>query len=135
MPHLIIEYSANIEDRIDLPGLIDKLHNAAAETGVFPLKGIRTRAARREYYRIADGHADNGFVHVVTRIRHGRPMDVRKKACATLFDVLCTHLEDHYDNAPIGISFEMQEIDPVLSFKKNNLNEYIEARARESAHE
>ena len=47
VPHLIVEYSGNIEDQMDLAGLLDKLHEAAAESGIFPLGGLRTRAERR----------------------------------------------------------------------------------------
>ena len=54
MPHLIVEYSANIEDQIALDALLDKLHTCAAGTGVFPLGGLRVRARRADAYRIAD---------------------------------------------------------------------------------
>ena len=54
MPHLIVEYSANIENEIALDELLDKLHARALETGVFPLGGLRVRAHRAEKFRIAD---------------------------------------------------------------------------------
>ena len=62
MPHLIVEYSANIEDQIALDALLDKLHTCALGTGVFPLGGLRVRAHRADAYRIADLSPDNGFV-------------------------------------------------------------------------
>lgn len=128
MPHLIVEYSANLDPRLDLDHLLESLHAAAAGTGVFPLGGIRTRAARREHYRIADGDPGNAFVHVVARIRHGRPLDVRQRAGQALFDALCTALAPIYDAQPLGISLEVQEIDPDVSFKQNNLHEYVARR-------
>ena len=42
MPHLIVEYSANLEPALDIRGLVEALHEAALETGVFPIGGIRT---------------------------------------------------------------------------------------------
>ena len=48
MPHLIIEYSANIEDQIALDALLDKLHSCALGTGVFPIGGLRVRAHRAD---------------------------------------------------------------------------------------
>ena len=71
MPHLIVEYSANLEPALDIATLVEALHEAALETGVFPIGGMRTRAARRDLYRIADGHADNAFIHVQARIGAG----------------------------------------------------------------
>lgn len=47
MPHVVVEYSANIRDRIDLPRLIETLHATAIATGVSPEGGTRTRAAER----------------------------------------------------------------------------------------
>ena len=47
MPHLILEYSANLEADIDIRKLITVVHEAALKTGVFPRGGCRTRAARR----------------------------------------------------------------------------------------
>ncbi|HVL59499.1 MAG TPA: 5-carboxymethyl-2-hydroxymuconate Delta-isomerase [Burkholderiaceae bacterium] len=129
MPHIVIEYSSNLHDRIGLNSLMETLHETAIATGVFPRGGARTRACERTRYRIADGHPDNGFVHVVLRIGHGRDPQTKQRAGQTVFDALCAHLKPLYDAAPLAISFEIQEIDPVLNFKQNNLHEYLKARA------
>ena len=92
LPHLIVEYSANIEDQIGLDALLDKLHTSALATGVFPLGGLRVRAHRTDHYRIADKAAENGFVHVTAMIGHGRPLDVQQRAGEQLFAALTEHL-------------------------------------------
>ena len=132
MPHLIIEYSANIEDRISLDALLDKLHTCALGTGVFPIGGLRIRAHRADAYRIADLAADNGFVHVTALIGHGRPLDVQQRAAEELFAVLTKHLGALYDNSPLALSLNVQEFHPVLNFKKNNLHEYVKRRGPRS---
>ena len=128
MPHLIIEYSANIEDRIALDELLDKLHMCALGTGVFPLGGLRVRAHRTDAYRIADKAAENGFVHVTALIGHGRPLDVQQQAGEQLFAALTAHLDSLYATSPLAISLNVQEFHPVLNFKKNNLHEYVKRR-------
>lgn len=128
MPHLIVEYSANIEDQIALDDLLDKLHTTALGTGVFPLGGLRVRAHRTQAYRIADKAPDNGFVHVTALIGHGRPLDVQQRAGEQLFATLTQHLEPLYARSPLAISLNMQEFHPVLNFKKNNLHEYVKRR-------
>ena len=35
MPHFILEYSANLNDDLDLDGLFGALHETAMDTGVF----------------------------------------------------------------------------------------------------
>ena len=128
MPHLIVEYSANIEEQIALDALLDKLHTCALGTGVFPLGGLRVRAHRADHFRIADKAPDNGFVHVTALIGHGRPLDVQQRAAEELFAVLTKHLEPLYDKSPLALSLNVQEFHPVLNFKKNNLHEYVKRR-------
>jgi 5-carboxymethyl-2-hydroxymuconate isomerase len=133
MPHLIVEYSANLERDIDVSHLLAALHAAALETGVFPIGGIRTRAARREVYAIADSHADNGFIHVQARIGTGRSPEVRQKAAEHIFAALKTATAGVFAERPLGLTFEIVEIDPVGSLKHNNLHEIVEARRKGSA--
>ena len=133
MPHLIVEYSANIEAKIELEALLDKLRDSALQTGVFPLGGLRVRAHRMEHYRIADCHADNGYVHVTAWIGHGRPLDVRERAGEQLFATLRAHLDELFQRSPLAISFNIQEFHPVLNYKQNNLHEYVLARQTEAA--
>ena len=128
MPHLIVEYSANIEDQIALDALLDKLHSCALRTGVFPIGGLRVRAHRADAYRIADLAPDNGFVHVTAIIGHGRPLDVQQRAGEELLAALTEHLEPLYGRSPLAISLNVQESHPVLNFKKNNLHEYVKKR-------
>jgi 5-carboxymethyl-2-hydroxymuconate isomerase len=57
------------------------------------------------------------------KLGHGRPLDVRRSAGEKLFSALTEHLNPIYEKRPLAISFEMRELDPELSFKKNNLHE------------
>jgi 5-carboxymethyl-2-hydroxymuconate isomerase len=132
LPHLIIEYSANIEDQIGLDELLDKLHATALTTGVFPLGGLRVRAHRTEHYRLADKHPDNGFVHVTALIGHGRALDIQQRAGEQLFDTLRAHLEALFERSPLAISLNVQELHSILNFKQNNLHDYVQRRARRS---
>jgi 5-carboxymethyl-2-hydroxymuconate isomerase len=132
LPHLVVEYSANIEDQIALDALLDKLHACALGTGVFPIGGLRVRAYRADKYRIADKARDNGFVHVTATIGHGRPLDVQQRAAEELFATLTAHLDVLYAKSPLAISLNVQEFHPVLNFKKNNLHEHVKRRGGKS---
>ena len=128
MPHIVIEYSPNLDADLDFMGFLTALRDSALSTGVFPLGGIRVRAYRASHYVIADGHPDNRFVHIMLRVGHGRDLETRKKACDVIFATACERLKPVYDRLPLGISLEMQEVDPVLTCKKNNLHEYVTRR-------
>ena len=125
MPHLIVEYSANLEDQIELEELMTKLRDRAVDTGVFPLGGVRVRGERRDQYLVADGQHDNGFVHLTARIGHGRDLATRRATSEALFDVLCVHMQSVFDSRGLGLSFEMVEVDPDTSLKKNNIHQRL----------
>jgi 5-carboxymethyl-2-hydroxymuconate isomerase len=130
--HLIVEYSSNLRGRLDLPQLIRSLHQAALATGIFPIGGLRTRAYETQTYSIADGHPENAFVHVSVRVGHGRDVPTRRRACEQIFNAACDRLAELFAHTPLGISVEMQELDPELSFKKNNLHEHVKRRQSEA---
>ena len=130
MPHLIIEYSANLEADLVPTALAQAIHTAALETGVFPIVGCRTRLARRDVYVIGDGHPDNRFIHVQARIGAGRSADVREQAAAHIFARLKEITADIFAQQPLGLTLEIVEIDPVGALKHNNLHERIAMRAK-----
>lgn len=79
MPHFTIEYSANLDERLDMAEVVDVVRKAAVETGIFPLGGIRVRAVRCEHYAIADGRPAYGFLDMVLRLGEGRDPATRKR--------------------------------------------------------
>ncbi|MBP7775621.1 MAG: 5-carboxymethyl-2-hydroxymuconate Delta-isomerase [Acidobacteria bacterium] len=125
MPHLTIEYSANLEPRLAVQRLVDCLHEAAIETGVFPLGGIRTRAAARSHFRVADGDPANAFVHVELRIAAGRDEATRERAGQHVFAALTEALGPIAAVSPLAISFELQEITPAWSARLNNIHDLL----------
>ncbi len=126
MPHLILEYSANVSEVADIAGLVAALHQAALATGVAPLDALRTRAGGRDVYAVGDQHPDNGFIAVTARLGAGRT-DAEKQH---LIDALMTTLSDELGDAQndLMLSVEYQEIDPTFRINKNNLRPVIAER-------
>lgn len=128
MPHQIIEYSCNLKDSLDIAGLINALHQCAAQIEALPLAGLRTRAFAAEQYAIADQHPDNAYIAVYLRIGQGRSEELRIDVGKTLYDCLCSYTTDLVANTPIALSYELQEIDPVTRWNHNNLRDHIARR-------
>lgn len=129
MPHLIIEYSANVEPDIDIKGLVAALHEKAVSIDALPTGGIRVRAARRDTFMVADGDPSNGFINVVLRIAEGRPVELQKEIGQMLFGVLTDYVQEVYDRRPLALSFEIQEINPETRWNQGNLRDYMARRA------
>lgn len=125
MPHFIVEYSANLEEEINFDQFFQAVHSTIGESGVFPLGGIRSRAIKMDHYRIADGQHDYAFVHILLKVGSGRSLEVRKEEADKLFKVIEGFFEPIHDKRLLAITFEMQEIDPVLTYKKNNIHAFL----------
>ncbi len=129
MPHFSIEYSANLEPRVDMKELCEVVRKAAAETGIFPVGGIRVRAIRCEHYAIADGKLDYGFLAMLLRLGEGRDLPARQKAGEHVFQALSRHLEPIFASSKFALSFDMQINDAATSWKRNNIHDALKADA------
>ena len=129
MPHFIIEYSANLDARVDMAKMVEVVRNAAIETGIFPLGGIRVRAVRCEHYAIADGNPQLGFLDMVLRLGEGRDLATRKKAGEHIFKTLSAHLDPVFKETKFALSFDMQINDKETSWKRNNIHEALKVEA------
>ena len=123
MPHITIDYTANLAAEIAESDLVDTLHQAAIATGIFPLWGIRTLARPHADYRVAGGAAENGFIKVVVRIAPGRDMATRKRVTQALFDAATERLTPIYAQRPLGFQLELTEFDAELCLQKIQLTE------------
>ena len=121
MPHLIVEMSGTVALSIDSDGLCEALHEGMVETGVFPLEGIRVRAYRADACAIADGHVKNGFVAMTLVVGHGRTKVVLAAAGETVFTAAKRYLSDWLGDQYFGLSLEIREIDPELTWKANTI--------------
>jgi 5-carboxymethyl-2-hydroxymuconate isomerase len=127
MPHFTIEYSANLDGRVDMGAVVELVRNAAVQTGIFPLGGIRVRAIKCEHYAIADGRKNFGFLDMVLRLGEGRDLAIRKKAGEHIFKVLSAYLDPVFANSKFALSFDMQINDKETSWKRNNIHEALKA--------
>ena len=123
MPHFIVEYTANLEDEGDLPGLLRKINEAMiGQGGVFPIGGIRSRAIRLDCYRMADGAADYAFVHATLKIGAGRDQATRQRAGDALFAVMQAHFAALYERRYLALSLELVEFSEAGTWKHNNVH-------------
>jgi 5-carboxymethyl-2-hydroxymuconate isomerase len=121
MPHVIIEYSSNLRESLKPEEFIKAVHKAAMSTGDFaPSAILRTRAAERTSFLVGDGHPDNGFIHIVMRIRAGRDREIKRKLGENVFSGICEYLKPLFDTRRIGLTFEIEEIDADFRWLKSS---------------
>ncbi len=129
MPHAIIDCSENFNKRINLNAFKSALHKAMVETGIFAIPTIRVRAFISQHYKIADGHADNAYVHISLLIKPGRSLELKDSCAKAIFTKIKTFLADDFAKNPLALSMSLEELDPVLAYQQNNLEKYVAKRS------
>ncbi|MBP9046641.1 MAG: 5-carboxymethyl-2-hydroxymuconate isomerase [Tabrizicola sp.] len=125
MPHIQIDYSANLEARLDVAGLCRVLRDAAVATGVLPLAGIRVRAMRADHVVIADGNPDHAFLDISVRLRAGRSAEAKARATEAIFAAAETFCAGVMASSSFLLSMEMRDIDAALSPKASSIRKYL----------
>ena len=129
MPHFHIEYSANLEDVVDMGALCETLRATAADIDTFPTAGIRVRAIRVDHLAMADGDPKHGFIDLSVRLREGRSDDVKQDAIGRVFAALKAFVAPAMQTRSIALSAEMRDIDAALSPKFGNVRDHMEDSA------
>ncbi|MCX5538992.1 5-carboxymethyl-2-hydroxymuconate Delta-isomerase [Paraburkholderia sp. CNPSo 3076] len=128
MPHLTLEYSANLADASRMGRLCETLAHVLDaqrdENGarVYPRGGIRTRALRCEQYFVADGDPGNAFLHGCLKIGAGRSLAVRRATGDALFDAIKQHFAQAFASHGLALSLEIVEFSEEGAWKHNNLH-------------
>ncbi|TXI07968.1 MAG: 5-carboxymethyl-2-hydroxymuconate Delta-isomerase [Rhizobium sp.] len=122
MPHLAIEYSANLEGRADIGALCERLLKTVLETGLFEVGAVRVRAFRADHYAIADKLPENAFVDLNFRIGKGRTDEEKKRTGEAVFAAAIDVLGPLFETPHFALSLEIREIDAELSWKKNAIH-------------
>ncbi len=121
MPHLTLEYSANLEDRTDVQALCNVALKAACSTGVLELSATRVRAIRCDHFAIADLAKANAFVDGSLRIGKGRSEEDKRQLGKAVYDAMREFCAPLYEGNSFALSLELREIDSVLSWKENSI--------------
>ena len=131
MPHLDIQYTANLEADADMTGLcraltatLVGLRNDADEP-VFPLTGTRVMAWPAAHYAVADGAPDRAFIYLLLRIKPGRSDAIKKKAGDAVLAAALAHLEPVFAKHPVGLTLEVDEGAHIYEGKQNNLANHM----------
>lgn len=119
---MAIEYSANLDAKVDMPALCELVSRTMLDTGVFEPGAIRVRAFRAEAYAIADRLSENGFIDMNLRIGKGRSAEDKKRAGEAIFAAVSGHLASLFATPHFALSLEIREIDAELSWKKNAIH-------------
>ena len=88
MPHLTLEYSANVPEPDDMREIMLEMHRVLNETGGIRLENCKSRARRLDSYAVGDGNPENAFLHLDVRFMEGRSEATKQAIGNELLQIL-----------------------------------------------
>ena len=77
MPHIIVEYPEQLVNDTQVGAMLQTIHRAIAESGLFRADQIRTRAY--SFKNFTNAGASEPYMHIQARIKSGRDLDNKKQ--------------------------------------------------------
>lgn len=88
MPNLVMEYSNSVDERINIQGLLEDLHQATMNSGLFERSSVKSRALRYHTWLIGEQEDDVDFIHIQFELLSGRTAEQKRQLTRTLMEVL-----------------------------------------------
>ncbi|ENC6730792.1 5-carboxymethyl-2-hydroxymuconate isomerase [Vibrio navarrensis] len=88
MPHLVLEYSNSVEERINVPGLLEDLHQVALDCGLFDKPSVKSRTLRCHHWLVGEEGDSVDFIHVSFDLLSGRGEEQKRELSRQLMAVL-----------------------------------------------
>lgn len=97
MPHIIVEYSKNLESQVRIGEMLIDLHEGLTSMGIDKAR-IKTRGISIDHAVVGDKGADGAMMHATLLLLEGRDVDTKKSYGDTLHHIMhkyAAKLEDH----------------------------------------
>lgn len=110
MPHLTIEYSANLPDFPEAEALTALNAAVTASPEILDEADLKTRFVRTGSFEIGSAPAGRAFVHAQLRLLSGRTPEAKKDLTGRIADVL-RRLTPRPEGVMVQLSVEMVDMD------------------------
>ncbi len=91
MPHLVMEYSVPVSERVNLDLLLEALHQYLVKSGEFSPAQIKSRAYACNQWLIGEQNDKDNFIHLTLSLLEGRSLETKKQLSQSLLAILNQH--------------------------------------------
>ncbi|RYX96574.1 MAG: 5-carboxymethyl-2-hydroxymuconate Delta-isomerase [Comamonadaceae bacterium] len=132
MPHLHIQYTANLDAACDIGKLCDTLRETLLGlqkddgTTLYPLTGTRVLAFAAQHASVADGHPGRGYIYLNLRIMRGRTEALKKMTGEALLASASAFLDPVFGRQGVGLTVHVDEAIDAYEGKRNNLAAHLQ---------
>jgi len=118
MPHLNLEYTANLDEWGYQSDVLLSLHRLLESVGGIKIENCKSRCRVAEDWLVADGTTDSAFVHLDIRFLEGRPVDLKQAIGHGALEILREHFTPAYEEVgDLQITVEIHDIQRATYFK------------------
>ncbi len=103
MPHLILEYTKNITDNVDVPNLTQSAHDALVGQGLDKAR-LKTRAIEITHSVVGEANVNEGqMVHMTLLLLEGRSVELKQQYARAVHDVVKEAVQSSYPNCAVTL--------------------------------
>ena len=117
MPHLTIEYTANLDEFAGDRSLLLSLHQLLHSVAGIDIHNCKSRWRMMDEWLVGDGSTSSAFVHLDIRFLEGRPQDVKHAVGAGALELLREHFAGASEDRDLQITVEVLDIRRAFYFK------------------
>lgn len=118
MPHLIVEYTANLDEWSCDPDVLLSLHRVLESVAGIKIENCKSRWRMVEEWVVGDGAGPSAFVHLDMRFLEGRALEVKQALGASALEILQAHFAPAAaEGLDLQITVEIQDIRRATYFK------------------
>jgi len=117
MPHITIEYTANLTPARKWRELMGLIHDVLTDVGGIDRGNCKSRAVALKDVLVGDGSAAAAFVHVDVRFLEGRPPELKREIGSHILRLLREHVPAPPGIQDLQLTVEVRDIERQMYFK------------------
>lgn len=117
MPQLVLEYSSNINQKIESRVLLGEIASIISAAGNIPIENFKSRLIRREAYLVGDGDEKDAFVHLEAGLFSGRTLEEKRRIGEACSEYLDEYFMPSAGELSLQITVEIRDIEKNAYFK------------------
>ncbi len=117
MPHVVIEYSGNLDESINFNLLFNKIHLDLVKKLNIEINVCRSRAIKQEKFCIGNGDTKNAHIHLNVAVLEGHSLSILEDLGSALVKFIKEESKTWCIELNLQITCEIREISNKLYFK------------------
>ena len=117
MPHLTLEYTANLDEWANDPDLLRSLHRLLHSAAGIKIENCKSRWRMVEEWVVGEGVGESAFLHLDLRFLEGRPLSTKEAVGSGALDLIKKHFASTPEELGLQITVEIQDIKKETYFK------------------